>query len=167
MCPDRYHGYVIRILVSACLLGEPVRYDGGTNRVEHPALARWRREGRLVPVCPEVEGGLGVPRPPAESRGAAVLTRGGHDVTAHFAAGAGRALALAREYGARIAILKERSPSCGVHQVHDGTFSGRLVPGAGVTAALLRENDIAVFSEDEIGQADFLLEVLEAANLGQ
>jgi uncharacterized protein YbbK (DUF523 family) len=158
---------VIRILVSACLLGEPVRYDGGTNRAEHPALARWRREGRLVPVCPEVEGGLGVPRPPAEKRASAVLTSDGRDVTAQFCAGAERALAIARSHGARIAILKERSPSCGVRQVHDGSFSARLVPGAGIAAALLRESDIAVFSEDEIDRAGFLLEVLEAANLGQ
>jgi uncharacterized protein YbbK (DUF523 family) len=157
----------MRVLVSACLLGEPVRYNGEIIHVEHPVLARWQREGRVVAVCPEVESGFGVPRPPAEIRGGAVVNPAGLDLTVQFHAGGERALALARGHGAQIAVLKERSPSCGVRLVHDGSFSGRVVAGSGITAALLRENGVAVFNENEIDQADFLLEILEAADLGE
>jgi uncharacterized protein YbbK (DUF523 family) len=147
-----------RILVSACLLGRPVRYDGTGKRSDHRLFERWRAEGRLVPVCPEVHGGLPVPRPPAEIRGglggdvldgrARVVTRGGEDVTTYFLEGARQALAQARANGVRMAILKESSPSCGVGRIYDGTFSGAAVPGEGVTTALLERHGIAVFAED-------------------
>lgn len=150
-----------RILVSACLLGQPVRYDGRGKRVEDATLARWQAEGRLVPFCPEIAGGLPTPRPAAEitpgGDGAAVLadaarivTRDGDDVTAAFVAGARLALLRARESGCRFALLAEGSPSCGSGFIHDGTFSGRRVRGAGVTATLLREAGIAVFAPDGI-----------------
>ena len=151
------------ILISACLLGREVRYDGKANLVTHPALARWRERDRLVAVCPEVAGGLGTPRPPAEMTqpaGAAVLagdakvmTTAGVDVTAGFRIGAEFALRLATEQGARVAILKARSPSCGNIAVYDGTFTGTVVDGEGVTAALLRQNGIRVFSEEELDAA--------------
>src|SRR4051794_8172850 len=138
------------ILVSACLLGRPVRYDGTGKRSDHRVFERWRAEGRLVPVCPEVHGGLPVPRPPAEIRSglggdvldgrARVVTRGGEDVTAYFLEGARQALEQARANGVRMAILKESSPSCGVGRVYDGTFSGAAVPGEGVTTALLERH---------------------------
>ncbi|MGH3382318.1 MAG: DUF523 domain-containing protein [Actinoallomurus sp.] len=161
-----------RILVSACLLGQPVRYDGTGRRSDHVLLALWRDQGRLVPICPEVRGGLPVPRPAAEISGgfgedvlddrARVLTRDGTDVTRHFLLGARHALDQARSHAARIAILKESSPSCGSLRVFDGTFEGRKVPGEGVTTALLARHGIAVFAEDALDAAAVRLAELEA-----
>lgn len=159
------------ILVSACLLGRPVRYDGTGRRSADPVFERWRAQGRLVAFCPEVAGGLPVPRPPAELSGgfgadvldgrATVRTREGADVTGHFLEGARQALEQARSCGARIAILKDGSPSCGSLRVFDGTFAGREVPGSGVTAALLERHGIAVFGEDSLGAAAVRLAELE------
>ncbi|WP_370025166.1 DUF523 domain-containing protein [Planotetraspora sp. GP83] len=153
-----------RILVSACLLGSRVRYDGGAKTSDDELLAAWRAEGRLVPFCPEVEGGLPVPRPPAEIEGgvggaavlagaARILTPDGEDVTNAFLSGAQQALAVAQSFGVRLAILKEGSPSCGSLRIYDGTFRGRLTPGRGVTAAVLELNGIRVFGEDRIPDA--------------
>lgn len=166
-------GGVERILVSACLLGSRVRYDGGAKTSDDETLARWRAEGRLVPFCPEVQGGLPVPRPPAEieggAGGAAVLagtarirTPDGEDVTDAFLSGARQALAAARSAGARLAILKEGSPSCGSLRIYDGTFGGRTIPGQGVTAALLERSGIRVFGEDRIPEAAAYLDRLLA-----
>ena len=152
---------MIRILVSACLVGEAVRYDGGTVLCGSPWIERWSSEGRLVPFCPEVAGGLPVPRAPAEIAGGRVVTRDGRDVTAVFLVGARRALVAARSAGARIAILKDRSPSCGSALVHDGTFSGALRSGEGITAALLRRNGIEVFGEHQLERAAAHLSALE------
>ena len=152
---------MVRILASACLLGEAARYDGRAAACASPLLLEWQREGRLVPFCPEVAGGLGVPRSPAEQTGGGVRTAEGHDVTAAFLAGARRALAAARATGARIAILKEGSPSCGPTFVHDGTFSATLRPGEGITAALLRAKGIEVFGEDRLDCAAARLRALE------
>jgi uncharacterized protein YbbK (DUF523 family) len=139
------------VLVSACLLGRPCRYDGSHNRdrVLEEDLAS--RGLRAVPFCPEEHGGLGTPRPAAwiESTGAAavldgrerVLTEAGADVTEAFLRGARGALETCREHGIRRALLKERSPSCGVRNTHAG---GRLVDGPGVTSELLRRDGIAV-----------------------
>ncbi|MBG0812805.1 DUF523 domain-containing protein [Planomonospora sp. ID82291] len=159
------------ILVSACLMGRKVRYDGAAKTSGDAALARWRQEGRLVPFCPEVSGGLPVPRPAAEISGgggeavlagtARVLAADGTDVTEEFLTGARAALAAARSAGARIAILKEGSPSCGSLAVYDGAFRGRLVPGRGVTTALLEEHGVAVFGEDRIADAAVRLRALE------
>lgn len=142
------------VLVSACLLGDAVRYDGGSKAVQHPVLARWLNEGRVVRVCPELAGGLPVPRPPAERRGLRVLTNTGVDVTAEFADGAEHALRLAQRVGATVAVLKENSPSCGSHQINDGSFSKTRIAGEGVTTALLRTHGIQVFSESEWDAAD-------------
>lgn len=129
-----------RVCVSACLLGERCRWDGGSTEVAGlvDALAALRCE--VIPVCPEVLGGLPTPREPAEIRGDRVVTRGGTDVTAAFELGARRALALLDLDGAGIdaALLQPRSPSCGVGQVYDGSFTGRLVPGDGVFTRRLR-----------------------------
>lgn len=133
------------ILISACLLGEPCRYDGGSQYCAAAAALGERYE--LVPVCPEVLGGMPVPRTPAELRGGRVISIDGEDRTAKFRLGAERALALARKAGAVKALLKSGSPSCGRGLVHDGSFSGRMVPGKGVTAALLEENGLTVRSE--------------------
>lgn len=151
-----------KILVSACLLGHKVRYDGRAIDAQHAQLEEWQREGRLVPFCPEVAGGLAVPRPAAEilsgngadvmAGTATVATREGVDVSAAFLAGAGQALASCHRESIRLAILKENSPSCGVHAIHDGSFSGQLRDGTGVTAALLKRAGVRVFSEHEIRQ---------------
>ena len=144
------------ILVSACLLGAPVRHDGGHKLVSDGRIDAWRREGRLVPICPEESGGLGTPRPASEISGERVVAATGADVTDEFRKGAEVALALARRRGCRFALLKENSPSCGVRSVHDGTFSGRKIFGQGVTAALLAAHGVQTFSENE-------LDALEAA----
>ncbi len=146
-----------RILVSACLLGEPVRYDG-TARTGLLLPQRWRDEGRIVGFCPECAAGLPTPRPPAEiapgdDAGAildghgAVREIGGGDVTAAFVAAAHRTLAFARAQGCAWALLADRSPSCGSRFVHAGRFDGTLRPGLGLTAALLRQSGIQVFAE--------------------
>ncbi|MGW2153032.1 DUF523 domain-containing protein [Nonomuraea sp. NPDC001699] len=162
-----------RILVSACLMGRRVRYDGGAKTSADALLARWREEGRLVVVCPEVTGGLPVPRPAAEIEGGAggaavlsgaarVLASDGSDVTAEFVAGARAALEAARCAGVRLAVLKEGSPSCGALAVYDGTFGGRRVPGQGVTTALLEAHGVRVFTEEQLPEAAGYLRDLEA-----
>lgn len=160
-----------RVLVSACLLGEPVRFDGGHKLGRDPVLVRWLEEGRVVPLCPEVAGGLPVPRPPAEIEGARgalsvlagrakVVDSNGRDVTQAFVAGAEAGLASAKASSIRVAVLEEGSPSCGSSFVYDGSFSGRRVEGPGVTTALLREAGITVFSELEWAEADAYLRAL-------
>ncbi|MGW3771244.1 DUF523 domain-containing protein [Actinomadura verrucosospora] len=159
-----------RILVSSCLAGRPVRYDGAAKPVSGGPFERWRAEGRLVPFCPEVSGGLPVPRPAAEIvggdggdvlDGTARVVTGGADVTGEFLRGARLALEAAQRSGARLALLKEGSPSCGGHRVYDGTFTGASVPGSGVTTALLRRSGIHVFTEDELDALQALLNDLE------
>ncbi|MEO3788437.1 DUF523 domain-containing protein [Actinocorallia sp. B10E7] len=146
-----------RVLVSGCLLGQPVRYDGKAKTNSSDILARWRTEGRVVPFCPELAGGLGVPRPPAELQAGRVITVNGQDVTDAFTRGAELALAAARNAGARIAVLKEGSPSCGSGLIADGTFGGGKIPGEGLTTALLRAHGITVFNEEQFEAADALL----------
>lgn len=148
--------------MSACLLGQPVRYDGRSSG--HPDLLQlWQQQGRVVPLCPEVAGGLPTPRPPAEIPGgqggavldgeARVVTVQGEDVSAEFLAGARLALELVRRHGIRVAVLKSGSPSCGNRQVYDGAFSGSKIDGEGVTSALLRREGVQVFSELELEAA--------------
>lgn len=139
------------ILVSACLLGCPCRYDG-TAKADPRVLALMERH-TLIPVCPEQLGGLPTPRLPSERREGGVFDRGGKDVTAQYRQGAEEVLRLARLYGCTHAVLKERSPSCGSGQIYDGSFSHVLVPGSGVVAELLAQNGITVLGES---QADVL-----------
>ena len=162
------------VLVSSCLLGNPVRYDGRGVPVDHPVLARWRAEGRIVSVCPEVAGGMlhsqAARRDRAGADAAAVLAGrarvvavNGEDVTAPFVQGAGMALDAARRQGIRVAVLKQGSPSCGSAYVYDGRFQGQRQPGQGVTAALLREAGLQVFSEQQWDEAQACLLALEDA----
>lgn len=137
----------MKILVSACLLGVCCRYDGQAKPHEG-ALSLLGRH-TLIPVCPEIYGGLATPRPAAERVGKRVLTAQGGDVTAQYRRGAEETLRLGRLYGCEAALLKERSPSCGSGVIHNGRFDGGLTPGDGVTAALLRANGIAVYGESE------------------
>lgn len=142
-------------LVSACLAGAHTRFDG-TARPDSEII-RLVREGRAIPVCPEQLGGLSTPRPPSEitdgdghgviTAKARVLTCDGRDVTEAFLRGAQETLRLAREWHVMGAILKARSPSCGYLEIYDGSFQGRLRPGSGVTAALLKEAGLQVFCE--------------------
>ena len=161
-----------RVLVSSCLLGEKVRYHGGSALIEHPVLRRWLSEGRVVPFCPEVAGGLATPRPPAEIAGgrdglrvlrgeAAVTTRDGEDVTAAFVSGAVQAVATARQHGIRVALLKEASPSCGTGFIYDGSFTGQRAAGRGVAAAALAEAGVRIFNETQLAEADALLAALD------
>jgi uncharacterized protein YbbK (DUF523 family) len=154
-----------KIFVSACLLGERVRYHGGDARLEHPILRRWQDEGRLVPLCPEVSGGLATPRPAAEiaatPEGRRVLTAAGADLTLSFERGAEAAAHACASHGVRMAILKDGSPSCGSRSIYDGSFSGKKVNGQGVTAALLRAAGVRIFSESEIDAANDYLRALE------
>ena len=156
-----------KILISACLLGQPVRYDGKGKPLSHPTIERWRSEGRLVTICPEMAGGMPVPRPPAEIENGAsgldvlegrarVLEVTGGDVTAQFIAGAERALAFARANGCTHALLIDGSPSCGSVAIYDGSFSGVKHAGSGVTAALLEKAGIAVFSPADIDRLEAL-----------
>ncbi|MGX1171867.1 DUF523 domain-containing protein [Pseudomonas sp. R151218B TE3479] len=158
-----------KILVSRCLLGHRVRYDGGASG-PYDQLRQWLDEGRIVAVCPEVAGGLPTPRAAAEIPGgqggqvldghAAVITTDGEDVSAQFLSGAYQALEQVREHGIRIAVLKANSPSCGNLLSYDGTFSGVKVSGEGVTAALLKRHGVQVFSELELPEAVAILKAL-------
>jgi uncharacterized protein YbbK (DUF523 family) len=151
-------GIMKKILVSACLFGgRPVRYDGAAVPCRHPLFLRWKEEGRLVPICPEVFGGLPTPRPPAQRRGAGVFTGSNIDVTAAYRKGADEALRLAGEHDVVCAIMKEFSPSCGSKMIYDGTFSGKKIAGNGLAAEGLKEAGFVVFDEDEIDLAAKLL----------
>ena len=143
------------VLVSACLLGEPCRYDGAAKPCAAVQALRERPDVRLVPVCPEQLGGLHTPRPPSESVATAqggrlrVMTREGADVTAAFERGAREAVRIARAQGCAVAILKAKSPTCGCGPagVYDGSFTGRLVAGEGIAARALREAGVRVTDE--------------------
>jgi uncharacterized protein YbbK (DUF523 family) len=151
-----------KILVSRCLLGHRVRYDGGASG-PFDQLQQWIAEGRVVALCPEVAGGLPTPRAAAEIPGgqgaqvldghARVMTTEGEDVSAEFLSGAQQALALVQQHAIRIAVLKANSPSCGNLLTYDGTFSGVKVSGEGVTAALLTRHGVQVFSELQLAEA--------------
>ena len=141
-----------KLLISACLLGASCRYDGKSVPLPAETIAALNEKYALVPVCPEQLGGLTTPRDPSERRGDAVVACSGRDVTAQYARGAQQALYLAETLGCRAAVLKEHSPSCGSGEIYDGTFSGTLTPGDGVTAALLKERGIAVCGESKIEQ---------------
>jgi uncharacterized protein YbbK (DUF523 family) len=138
------------ILVSACLLGVRCNHAGGAS--PSPAVARLGAGHQLIPICPEVAGGLAVPRPAAELQpDGRVRTDAGEDVTSAYRRGAAAALGAARSGGAARAVLKARSPSCGCREVYDGTFTRTRVPGEGVTARTLREAGIDVCSDEELG----------------
>ncbi len=139
----------MRIAVSRCLLGEPCRYDGVSKPHDAVRELAEREDVELVGVCPEVAGGLPTPRPPAELCDGRAMTADGSDVTDAYLRGASIECARAIEAGVELAILKERSPSCGARFVYDGTHSGKLVEGEGVFARMLAERGVEVMDEDE------------------
>ena len=137
-----------KILISACLVGDNVKYNGGNN--QHPLIEKLLEKYELVPFCPEVEGGLPIPRLSCERKGESVINTNGEDVTAIFENGADLAYNICLFLKIKIAILKEKSPSCGVHEIYDGTFSHKVIKGSGVTTELLKRKGITVYNEDEI-----------------
>ena len=137
-----------KILVSACLLGKACRYDGKSKK--HPDIEKVSEKFEIIPICPEVLGGLDTPRLPCELRNGKAIRSDGEDMTDFYSRGAEITLEKAKEDGCKIALLKEKSPSCGSGFIYDGSFLGKLIQGQGITATLLAENNIRVVSEDEI-----------------
>ena len=139
-----------RLLISACFLGKNCKYSGGNNALPPELLARLREKYQLVPVCPETAGGLPIPREPSERLGSSIIGKSGRDVTAEFDKGAETALTLARRFGCKAALMKERSPSCGSGTIYDGSFTGKDVPGDGVASERLRAAGVRLYGESEI-----------------
>lgn len=144
----------MRILVSACLLGENCKYNGGNNYILE--IEKIKDHFDIVAICPETFGGLQSPREPSEIVGDRVVSKLGEDVTEQFLSGAEQCLYIAKEGNCPFAILKERSPSCGCGKIYDGTFTGTVIDGNGITAQLLLDNDIQVFGESQIDKAIML-----------
>ena len=148
------------ILISACLLGNPVRYDGTDLFIDHPLIKKWLDQERLIAVCPEVEGGMPVPRAPAEiikgdgksvlGGKSRVMDSEGKDVTTAFIKGALKTLKMALDNECVAAILTEHSPSCGSNRVYDGTFTKTKRDGVGVTTSMLEQNHIPVFNQEQL-----------------
>ena len=138
------------LLVSACLLGAPCRYDGRSVPLPEKTLRALRDRYKLIPVCPESAGGLPTPRIPSERQGDRVVNREGRDVTEEYRRGAALALTLAQRNGCAHALLKERSPSCGCGTIYDGSFTGTVVPGDGVAAAALMAAGLDVYGESAV-----------------
>ena len=138
----------MRALVSACLLGENCKYSGGNNYDQ--AVVDFVQGHQVIPVCPEVLGGLPIPRSPAELVDGVVINKAGISVDAQFRAGAEKALAIAKQNGAELAILQSRSPSCGVKEIYDGSFTGKKIPGQGVFAEMLQQAGIPMLDAGEL-----------------
>lgn len=136
------------VLISACLLGVNCKYSGGNNYKKQVELLK--EKYNLIPICPEIYGGLETPREPSEIVDSKVINKKGIDVTPQFKKGAEETLKLAKFYNVKLAILKEKSPSCGFKEIYDGTFSGKLKTGNGITAELLFENGIKIIGESNI-----------------
>lgn len=143
-------GDTMNILISACLLGLSCRYDGKSKGLDMAVIEKLKEKHTLIPACPEQLGGLPTPRNPSERIGEKVMMDCGADVTEQYSRGAQQALKLAKTFGCEAAILKELSPSCGSGSIYDGTFSGTLTPGDGVTAELFKAEGIAVYGESGI-----------------
>lgn len=138
----------MKVLVSACLLGHNTKYNGKNNLIEK--LISLKDKLEFVLMCPEVEGGLSIPRTPAEIKDNKVINKDNIDVTNNYLKGANLALKKALKDNIKVAIVKEKSPSCGKNFIYDGTFTNTLIKGQGVTTSLLVENGIKVFNENEI-----------------
>ena len=137
-----------KILVSACLLGINCKYDGNNNMNEK--VLDYLKDKEVIPVCPEIYGGLTTPRTPSEIVGDKVITKGKIDVTIEYLKGAEETLKLAKLFNVKKALLKAKSPSCGNKEIYDGTFTGNKIIGMGITAKLLKENGIEILNENEI-----------------
>ena len=138
------------ILVSACLLGDNVKYNGKNNYDQRIEVLK--QYFNIVPICPEVFGGLPTPRIPSELRSDEVFNKEGKNVTHQFNEGAHKVMNIVNYFHIKRAVLMERSPSCGVHKVYNGKFNGTLIDGKGYTAKLLAEKGVALYTIDEIDQ---------------
>ncbi len=138
----------MKIMVSACLLGDNVKYNGGNNR--HEKVLEYIKGHEVVPVCPEMLGGLPVPRAPGEIQDGIVRNEDGTSVDYEYRTGAAKALEIAESERIDMAILQSRSPSCGVNQIYDGSFTGRKIKGMGVFARLLSENGYKIVDAEDI-----------------
>lgn len=136
------------LLISSCLVGNNTKYNGKNNYL--PLIEKLKDKYNLIVICPEVMGGLSIPRDPSEIKGDKVISNKGNDVTKEYNLGAKIALELAKKYNCKKALLMEKSPSCGVKKIYDGTFSKNLIDGMGITTKLLYESKIEVYSKDEI-----------------
>jgi len=140
-----------KVLISSCLLGENVKYDGTNNTIpQNKFIQKLQKLNLIVYICPEVEGGLPIPRIPVEICGDNAINKNGKNKAKEFKHGAQKALEIALENGIEMAIMKSRSPSCGVGQIYDGTFSKTLIDGDGITVRLLKAHNIKVFTENEL-----------------
>jgi len=157
-----------KVLISACLLGKRVRYDGNALPASGRIFEQWIASGQVISICPEVDAGMSIPRAPAEilkgdgcgvwAGTALVVEDTGKDVTESFQKGAQMALELCKKHNIKVAVLTEKSPSCGSSAIYDGSFTSNKIEGVGVTAALLKKNGIAVFNQHNIESANEALQ---------
>lgn len=138
------------LLVSSCLGGNNCKYNGGNNY--NPLIEKIKEKYQVIFFCPETLGKLPIPRVPSEINGCLVMSKDGDSVTMEYNLGAAISLSLLKKYNCKKALLKEKSPSCGVHYIYDGTFTGKLIKGSGITATLFKENGVTLYSEEEIDQ---------------
>lgn len=143
----------MKILVSACLLGENCKYNGSNN--ENEEILELAKKHTLIPICPECFAGLPIPRVPSEIKNGRVYSKNGEDLTDEFNDGAEKALYIAEESGCQIAILKERSPSCGFGKIYDGSFTGNIINGNGITAQLLYDHGITILGESSVDKIKY------------
>lgn len=149
-----------KILISRCFLGDNVRYNSEVLTFVHPLITLWQQQNRFVSICPEVSGGLSVPREPVElqQNSNKLITKSGINVSAQFNLGAQQALKLCQQHNIRFALLKESSPSCGSTFIYDGSFTHNKILGQGVTSQLLAQHNINIFSEDQLTKLEELLD---------
>nr|WP_310787757.1 DUF523 domain-containing protein [Fusobacterium nucleatum] len=152
----------IKVLISACLLGDNVKYSGGNNLTLELVILLEKYNVDIVKVCPECFAGLPIPRVPSEIKETKVFSKDGRDITEEFLSGAEKTFKIAKENQIDFAILKERSPSCGSSYIYDGSFSGKVIQGQGLTVRKLNEENIVIFSEENLNKIDFLGAILIA-----
>ena len=150
----------IKVLISACLLGDNVKYSGGNNLKPELVTLLEKYNVKIVKICPECFAGLPIPRVPSEIRGDKVFSKDGRDITEEFLSGAEKTYQVARRKQVDFAILKERSPSCGSSYIYDGSFSGNVIQGQGLTAKKLGKENIIIFSEENLEEIEKYLEEL-------
>ena len=136
----------MKIMISACLLGDNVKYNGKNNK--NADLIKFLDDYDIIKICPEVMGGLPIPRSPSEIKDNSIINKDGYDVSEYFYKGANKVLEIALRNNIKIAILKEKSPSCGSNYIYDGTFSNSIIEGIGITAKLLKDNGIIILNEN-------------------
>ena len=150
----------IKVLISACLLGDNVKYSGGNNLTPELVTLLEKYNVKIVKICPECFAGLPIPRVPSEIRGDKVYGKDGRDITKEFLVGAEKTYQVAKNKEIDFAILKERSPSCGNSYIYDGSFSGKVIQGQGLTVRKLNEENIVIFSEENLEEIEKYLQVL-------